>query len=198
MRDTGKLLSRCLSLALLSVAVSVGLGNTGKANASLPMSQIELMPVPEPQLPPLGELSKYLPPEELYRDEWGTHLVIRLGDRRVYVYKNNQVTASYPIAVGKDGWETPTGEYQVMEMIREPAWQHPWTGEIVPPGPDNPLGARWIGFWTDGTNYIGFHGTPNENSVGNAASHGCIRMYNKDILLLFAQVDVGTPVKVEP
>ncbi|WP_413160767.1 L,D-transpeptidase [Capilliphycus salinus ALCB114379] len=126
------------------------------------------------------------------------HLIIRLGDRRVYVYRREQLLTSYPIAVGRDGWETPTGEYKVIQKIQEPSWEHPFTGEIIPPGPDNPLGMRWIGFWTDGTNYIGFHGTPNEDTVGQAASHGCIRMLNQDVLLLFDKVTIGTPVIVEP
>lgn len=62
--------------------------------------------------------------------------------------------------------------------------------------PDNPLGTRWLGFWTNGKNWIGFHGTPNRASVGSAASHGCVRMYDEHIQELFELVAVGTPVKV--
>ncbi len=127
-----------------------------------------------------------------------TNLVLKLGDRRVYLYRGNELTASYPVAIGKTGWETPVGSYTVMEMQRNPTWQHPWTGKLVPPGAKNPLGARWIGFWTDGKNFIGFHGTPEEQLVGQAVSHGCVRMRNQDILALYAQVDVGTPVTVKP
>ena len=127
-----------------------------------------------------------------------SYLVIRLRDRRVYVYHKDLLKISYPIAVGKAGWETPKGSFEVIEMQRNPAWQHPWNGKIIPPGPENPLGARWIGFWTDGKNFIGFHGTPQEHLVGQAVSHGCIRMLNKDVLALYTQVGVGTPVKVEP
>lgn len=125
-------------------------------------------------------------------------LVIKLSDRRVYVYRDNHLRVSYPIAVGKAGWETPKGNYRVIQMQRNPAWQHPWTGKIIPPGPDNPLGARWIAFWTDGRNFIGFHGTPDEKLVGQAVSHGCIRMRNQDILALYGQVNVGTAVTVVP
>ncbi|MBE9142448.1 L,D-transpeptidase [Planktothrix mougeotii LEGE 06226] len=125
-------------------------------------------------------------------------LVIKLNERRVYVYRNQQLQTSYPIAVGREGWETPVGQYQVIQMITRPTWEHPLTGEIIPPGPDNPLGQRWIGFWTDGKNYIGFHGTPNTETVGQAASHGCIRMFNQDVLALFEMVKIGTPVIVEP
>jgi lipoprotein-anchoring transpeptidase ErfK/SrfK len=58
------------------------------------------------------------------------------------------------------------------------------------------LGERWIGFWTDGQDTIGFHGTPNVKSIGTAASHGCVRMYNQDVRVLFDLVKVGTPVQV--
>ncbi len=126
------------------------------------------------------------------------NLVIRLSDRRVYLYRGNELATSYPVAIGKAGWETPVGSYKVIEMQRDPIWEHPWTGKLVPPGAKNPLGARWIGFWTDGKNFIGFHGTPQEKLVGQAVSHGCVRMRNQDILALYAQVDVGTPVTVKP
>jgi lipoprotein-anchoring transpeptidase ErfK/SrfK len=128
----------------------------------------------------------------------GTHLVIKLSDRRVYIYQKKKLKVSYPIAIGKAGWETPTGNYKVMDMQPDPVWEHPWTGEVILNGPKNPLGPRWIAFWTDGRNSIGFHGTPAEKSVGRAASHGCIRMFNKDIIALYAQVKVGTPVTVKP
>ena len=125
-------------------------------------------------------------------------LVIKLSKRRVYVYQVNQILASYPITIGKLGWETPKGNFQVIQKRRNPAWKHPWTGEVVPPGPANPLGDRWIGFWTNGENYIGFHGTRDEKLIGQAVSHGCIRMRNKDVRVLFEKVVVGTPVVVKP
>ncbi|MGA1263866.1 MAG: L,D-transpeptidase [Prochlorothrix sp.] len=127
-----------------------------------------------------------------------SHLEIRLGDRRVYAYDAENLLYSYPIAVGKSGWETPTGDFAVFQMIENPAWEHPWNGTVVPPGPGNPLGDRWIGFWSDGTNAIGFHGTPAEELVGQAVSHGCIRMKNNDVRALFEKVTVGTPVFVRP
>jgi L,D-transpeptidase ErfK/SrfK len=127
-----------------------------------------------------------------------TNLVIKLSDRRVYLYRGEKLATSYPVAIGKTGWETPVGSHQVIDMQRDPTWQHPWTGKLVPPGAKNPLGARWIGFWTDGKNFIGFHGTPQEKLVGQAVSHGCVRMRNQDILALYAQVDIGTPVTVKP
>src|ERR671933_1156436 len=128
----------------------------------------------------------------------GTHLVIKLGDRRVYVYKNQKLKVTYPIAIGKAGWETPIGNYKVMDKQRNPIWEEPWTGKVILDGPNNPLGLRWIGFWTDGRNSIGFHGTSAENLVGQAVSHGCIRMRNRDVVALYEQVKLGTPVTVKP
>lgn len=128
-----------------------------------------------------------------------TRLEISLSRRRVTVYKGKNRIKSYRIAVGRRGWETPTGNFRVGQMLRNPTWIHPFTGEAIPGGDlQNPLGRYWIGFWTDGKNSIGFHGTPNPESVGKPASHGCIRMYNTDIEQLFHQVSLGTIVTVVP
>ena len=124
-------------------------------------------------------------------------LLLKLSERKVYVYRGESVEAVYPVAVGRTGWETPTGEFSVLHQVVDPGWTNPLTGEEMPPGPDNPLGDRWIMFWTDDVNAIGFHGTPNRESVGTAASHGCIRMYNEDVRELYEIVSVGTPVIVE-
>lgn len=168
------------AIALVSVMA------TG-ATASVMPSSVS----PAPQLPALGTAGHYLPKVE-------RRLVLRLSERRVYVYRRDQVVASYPVAIGRSGWETPTGKFEVMQRVKEPTWQHPFTEAIVPPGKDNPLGARWIGFWTDGTNFIGFHGTPHPELIGQAVSHGCVRMKNEHIIALFEQVEVGMAVVVEP
>ncbi len=125
-------------------------------------------------------------------------LRLSLSDRKVYVYRGDTLETSYPVAVGRAGWETPTGNFEVFSQVDSPGWTNPFTDEVMPPGPDNPLGDRWIGFWTDGTNVIGFHGTPNRNSVGRAASHGCVRMYNEHVRELYSLVALGTIVTVEP
>ena len=172
------------------VAFTTAEGRVTNGKATPPT---ELLTIEPPALPPVESPDTFLPTEEL-----PTRLVIKLSDRRVYVYQGDRLEISYPIAVGKAGWETPTGTYQVRQMIRNPSWQHPWTGQVIPPGPDNPLGTRWISFWTDGRNQIGFHGTPNEELVGKAVSHGCIRMRNRDVQALFEEVNIGTPVVVQP
>ncbi|MEA5515187.1 L,D-transpeptidase [Nodularia sp. UHCC 0506] len=125
-----------------------------------------------------------------------TEVVVNLSDRRTYVYKGGEVIASYPIAIGKEGWETPTGSFRVTDMQKYPIWQHPITNQIFPSGVDSPLGERWIGFWSDGRNAIGFHGTPDTHLLGAAISHGCLRMRNDDVRLLYEQVNIGTLVSV--
>jgi lipoprotein-anchoring transpeptidase ErfK/SrfK len=123
-------------------------------------------------------------------------LVLKLQEKHVYVYRGEEVVNKYPVAIGKPGTETPTGEWKVMEMIKNPGWTNFKTGQVVKPGPTNPLGERWIGFWSDGKDVIGFHGTPDVKSIGTAASSGCVRMYNDDVRILFDLVKIGTPVRV--
>lgn len=125
-------------------------------------------------------------------------LVVSLSQRRVALYRGETREAEYPVGIGQTGWETPTGIFEVIETQKYPTWEHPLTGEQIPPGASNPLGDRWIGFWTDGQVYIGFHGTADESSIGVAASHGCLRLSNAHIRELFEQVQPGTPVIVNP
>lgn len=123
-------------------------------------------------------------------------VLVDLSDRRVYVYRQNTVIASYPIGVGKKGWETPTGTFEVLHMQKYPAWRHPITGKVFAAGANSPLGERWVGFWSDGHNEIGFHGTPESELVGSPVSHGCLRMRNTDVRLFYEQVSLGVPVEV--
>ncbi|WP_438502234.1 L,D-transpeptidase [Nostoc linckia] len=125
-----------------------------------------------------------------------TKVVVDLSDHRTYVYVGDDVIASYPIAIGKKGWETPTGSFKVMHMRHFPVWRHPITGKVFEAGTNSPLGDRWIGFWSDGRNEIGFHGTPDVDLLGTAVSHGCLRMRNSDVRLLYEQVGLGTTVVV--
>ena len=83
-------------------------------------------------------------------------------------------------------------------MRKDPVWQNPITREVVTDPAENPLGSRWIGFWTDGTHQIGFHGTNQTELIGQAVSHGCVRLRDSDVQALFEQVAVGTPVIVQP
>lgn len=154
-----------------------------------------------PDLPPLEPI---LPVTNEVR------LELSLSQRRLTVYQGEQELKRYPVAIGRPGWETPIGDFEVVRMVKYPVWvfpeiidpqtgrTHASAGSVVPPGPENPLGERWIGFTTSGRSAIGFHGTPNPESIGQAASHGCVRMYNQDVRELFDLVQIGTPVVVRP
>jgi lipoprotein-anchoring transpeptidase ErfK/SrfK len=126
-----------------------------------------------------------------------TQVVVDLGDRQTYVYQGTEQVAAYPVAIGMDGWETPTGRFQIIDMQVDPHWQHPITRADIPPGPGNPLGSRWIAFLPMEEGVIGFHGTYQPELLGQAVSHGCIRMHNADIEALFEKVGLGTPVIVQ-
>ncbi|WP_255101854.1 MULTISPECIES: L,D-transpeptidase family protein [unclassified Synechococcus] len=141
-------------------------------------------------------------------------LVLHRGKRQVVVVENGRELRRFPVGVGMPGWETPLGRFQVIEMAPDPAWKHPVSGKIYPPGPNNPLGSRWIGFHRDcagkrgfngqqhlevkGCVSAGFHGTPQRESIGQAVSHGCVRMYDENVRDLFELVRMGMVVTVLP
>jgi lipoprotein-anchoring transpeptidase ErfK/SrfK len=181
-------------------AVSKNVAMTTEESQQTRLVSSEQKPKPKPSFLPQSLLPqafaqpKFLNHNRQKSDQ--TQVVVDLSDRRAYVYRSDIVIASYPIAIGKKGWETPTGTFQIMHKQYDPIWQHPITDKVFPAGPDSPLGDRWIGFWSDGHNKIGFHGTPDNNTMGTAISHGCIRMRNPDVRLLYKQVSLGTPVIV--
>ena len=145
----------------------------------------------------------------------GHQLVLHRSRRQLLLIDQGQLLARYPVAVGMEGWETPTGRFSVINKVSEPDWNHPQTGEIVPGGTEkNPLGSRWIGFYRDcagrkgfdgermldikGCTTAGFHGTPHRWTVGHAVSHGCVRLFDEHIQELYGRVRRGTPVTVLP
>ncbi|MDB9528879.1 L,D-transpeptidase [Oscillatoria sp. CS-180] len=188
------------TIALLTIS---GFISANSVQASSPTEPVELSNLDKP-LDFVGNsaaASDAISVPSLYLPEPSqqiSRLVLRLSERRLYAYQGDREIATYPVAVGRDDWETPVGEFTVFQLQQHPAWEHPMTGEIVPPGPDNPLGSRWIGFWTDGTNAIGFHGTPHEHLIGEAVSHGCVRLRNADVIELYERVGLGTQVVVLP
>ncbi|MDJ0843546.1 L,D-transpeptidase [Crocosphaera sp.] len=148
-----------------------------------------------PVTPPVEEAAIPTPPET--NKTLATHIVLNLKERRVYAYQDDQVLVSYRVAIGKPGWETPRGEFSVFQMVENPQWKNPWNGRVSAPGPNSPLGERWIGFSREGGKYIGFHGTPGEHVMGQAVSHGCVRMRNRDVRELYELVQTGIPVIVQ-
>ncbi|EDX87765.1 ErfK/YbiS/YcfS/YnhG family [Synechococcus sp. PCC 7335] len=125
-------------------------------------------------------------------------IVLSISDRRVYLFDGNELVNSYPVAVGTPETPTPIGEFAVTQLVVNPVWQSPWTGEVRSPGPNSALGLRWIGFTSNSEGSFGFHGTPTVESIGHAASNGCVRMHNADVIELFSQVAIGTTVSVIP
>lgn len=166
------------------------------------------MPVREDEFPEAPVGRPLAAPRDLRPPGDTLYLVLDLGRRRLYVRDKKsgraRQLASYPVAIGREGWETPTGEFAVREKIVDPDfvvfdWNNPRkVTRRIPPGPENPLGLRWIGFASAYGWGIGFHGTPNPELLGQAVSHGCVRMRNSDVLTLFDLVSVGTPVLVRP
>ena len=157
------------------------------------------------QTPPTDPLASSTPqetasivPEQTTPVKLPAELVVDLSDRTLFFYKGKTLIKQYPVAIGQAGWETPTGVFQVTDKHLNPVWQHPLTGKVVPPGPDNPLGVAWIGFWLSDRYQIGFHGTSEDSEMGEAISHGCVRMRNADIAELYDQVDEGSTVTVRP
>jgi lipoprotein-anchoring transpeptidase ErfK/SrfK len=122
--------------------------------------------------------------------------------RRVALIDGGEVVRSWPVAVGMGGSPTPTGTFTVGAKRYEPTWYNPaqdrWGSDMpaqMGPGPDNPLGARAINWNRNGRDtLIRFHGTPNEDSIGEAASRGCVRMFNADVIELYDLVSTGMTI----
>jgi lipoprotein-anchoring transpeptidase ErfK/SrfK len=126
-------------------------------------------------------------------------IVIDRGAFQLRFYRRLRLARAYPIAVGQQGLETPAGLHHIQDKQVNPSWHVPnssWAGSlagrVIPPGPDDPIKARWMGI-IDGS---GIHGTDEVGSLGSAASHGCIRMSIPDVEELYEKVAVGTPVYV--
>lgn len=131
--------------------------------------------------------------------QYPTYLVVDRGNFQLYLYENLELSKTYTVAIGALGFDTPTGLYHIQNKAVNPTWNVPdsdWAGELagetIPPGPDNPLKARWMGIY-DGA---GIHGTDDTGSLGSAASHGCIRMSVIDVKDLYDRVPTGTPIYI--
>jgi len=126
-------------------------------------------------------------------------IVISRYARRLYYYRNGQLQRVYGVAVGMPRYPTPGGSWRVINKQVYPSWRNPgsaWAKDMPPvigPGWGNPLGVRAMAL---SARNILIHGTSNYRSIGTAASHGCIRMRNSDIINFFPQVGVGVPVDV--
>jgi hypothetical protein len=130
---------------------------------------------------------------------YSTYILVSRETFTLRLYKRLKLVKTYPIAVGRAGLETPAGEYTINDKQVDPSWHVPlssWAGDlagrVIPPGPDDPIKARWLGFF----NGAGIHGTDEISSIGTAASHGCIRMTIPDVEDLYPRVPLDTPIYV--
>jgi lipoprotein-anchoring transpeptidase ErfK/SrfK len=131
--------------------------------------------------------------------KYPSFIIVDRGSFTLRFFKSLKLSHNYPIAVGMQGLETPAGLYHIQDKQVNPSWHvpdSPWAGDlagqVIPPGPADPIKARWMGF----NGGAGIHGTDVLGSLGSAASHGCVRMAIPDVETLYDQVSVGTPVFV--
>jgi L,D-transpeptidase ErfK/SrfK len=118
-------------------------------------------------------------------------VLVSIPDRKLAVLENGSVVAGFAISVGADASPSPTGEFTIVNRVSDPAYYH--EGVVIPAGKANPVGTRWVGLSQKG---YGIHGTNAPKSIGQAASHGCIRLRNRDMEKLFGMLRVGDVVEI--
>lgn len=118
-------------------------------------------------------------------------VLVSIPDRRLAVIEEGKVVATFSVAVGAAVSPSPTGAFQIVSRVANPTYYRP--GTVIPSGKNNPVGTRWVGLSQKG---YGIHGTNAPRSVGRAASHGCIRLRNRDMERLFTMVRVGDVVEI--
>lgn len=118
-------------------------------------------------------------------------VIVSIRDRKLALLDEGRLVKTYSIAVGAEESPSPTGEFKIVSKVTDPTYYRP--GVVITPGPDNPLGNRWLGL---DRAHLGIHGTNEPQSIGRAASHGCIRMSKRDVEELFSLAQVGDTVDI--
>jgi len=118
-------------------------------------------------------------------------VLVSIRDRKLAVISDGNVIAKFSIAVGAAESPSPTGEFHIVSRVSNPAYYRP--GTVIASGRDNPVGTRWLGLSQKG---YGIHGTNAPRSIGRAASHGCIRLRNRDMERLFTMLQIGDVVEI--
>ncbi len=131
--------------------------------------------------------------------EYPSYLTLDRATFTLRLWEHLKLARTYTVAVGQEGLETPEGLYDIQEKQENPSWHVPnsaWAGDlagqVIPPGPEDPIKARWMGIFEG----AGIHGTEETESLGSAASHGCVRMSIPDVEELYDRVEVGTPIYI--
>ena len=192
----------------MSVASAIALGLSSSFSPALALESFESL-TPVGSATPTSSLAlrtlPRLPQGELLPEPVNPRwLELSLSQKKVTLYSGDTVLKTYPVAVGRPGRSTPIGEHKILTRYENPPWKHWDRNILIPAGdPENPLGTRWIGFWSGKSPagnpaVAGFHGTTpsSRSSVGSAASSGCVRMYKEHIEELFDLVSLGMTVKV--
>jgi lipoprotein-anchoring transpeptidase ErfK/SrfK len=136
-------------------------------------------------------------PPTVTATSFGSVIVINRSINRLTLYTGTRFVRMFAVATGQAIYPTPAGTFHIVVKWKNPWWYPPvqdsWARGLkpVPPGPDNPLGTRWMGLSVPG---VGIHGTDEPASIGYSQSHGCIRMLVPDAEWLFEHVAIGTPV----
>ena len=130
-------------------------------------------------------------PIETIAPEAERKIVVSIPDRKLAVVERGRVKKVYRVAVGAKWSPSPAGKFHIVNKAVSPVYRH--KGKVVAAGGGNPLGSRWMGL--DAAHY-GIHGTNQPDSIGQAASHGCIRMAAQDVQELFAMAQVGDAVEI--
>jgi lipoprotein-anchoring transpeptidase ErfK/SrfK len=142
--------------------------------------------------------TKPIPPK-VSVDSFAETIVINRSTNRLSLYDTGKLRRIFKVATGQAIYPTPAGVWHIVVKWKNPTWYPPvqdaWARGLkpVPPGPNNPLGTRWMGLDAPG---VGIHGTDEPASIGYSASHGCIRMQVPDAEWLFDHVEVGTTVYI--
>jgi len=178
---------------LMELAVQTGVGFQALQNAN---------PGLDPWAPPVGARI-VIPKQALFPGEPITGVTINLAELRLYYLPDSTREEGfvYPLGIGRAGWETPEGDFQVVIKRERPIWrvpttikaEHPELPDYIPAGAHNPLGNYWLGLSAPG---YGLHGTNRPQGVGRRVSHGCIRLYEQDIQALYENVALGTKVRI--
>lgn len=151
-----------------------------------------------------------LPTRYILPDAGRQGIVLNVAEMRMYYYPPERPgmpaqVQTYPVSIGRMDWSTPLGTTRIASKTTEPSWRPPesiraeaaargdYLPDIIPPGPDNPLGDYALRLAIPG--YL-IHSTNKPYGVGMRVTHGCIRMYPEDIASLFPQVPVNTPVEI--
>ncbi|MGI9327617.1 MAG: L,D-transpeptidase family protein [Pseudomonadales bacterium] len=182
------------TLADIALREGVGLDGLKRANANV-----------DPWLPGDGTVL-VLPTQMLLPDDWRNGITINLAERRLYYFDTaNDRLLVYPVGIGVGGFETPLVTTRTVARIHKPSWtptpairqERAAMGitlpAVVPPGPENPMGEYAIQLAEPG---LFIHGTNRPLGVGQAVSHGCIRLFEAQIRLLATSVPNNTPVRI--